>query len=468
MKFTGEFSVLKEEFELHKGLLTQLLWENRNIRWFSLLAYLETGDPYSFEFLLAQLGTNRRYLERDLVEMEQYFSQSIYLKTEGDTAALKLKDPLSYNGKKQELLEQEPILRILHQLFLGSKRSRKEWEHYLRVPPATFYQQRKQLNKVLNSFSIQVSPNDLNLIGAEANIRYFYFVFYFSMPDYPSWIEATRQILMQRPPEIQFVSEFWPIDHQAFICWHGITKQRLRLGAFLEVSSRFQEICEKFAKSFWQEDPQLYPVQESSWIFLYSIYQAIQKDQSYQERFATHFCTNEWFLAFKKYVQKKFSDESEKLIGAVGFAFFFEQIFSESTLLEMELQEDSINTLLSAEGEAFVARCVMADNQKVNQNRTILFDWQLEGPLVLQEWIQEKVLAEINTLGIDVVHPLRIPKSIDPRTFHNVTVTNTIWEKEGGTNLRITVSYYPSAQEILMLCRQLVPKLQAIELRALS
>ncbi|EPH88066.1 MULTISPECIES: helix-turn-helix domain-containing protein [Enterococcus] len=212
-----------------KLVVADLLWESQRIRWFSLLYTLENYGSISFSLFGKQHTVSQRILEKDLELLRKYFDQSIRLIKEYFDLVLELRNPLRFYGKKQDLLEQEPLLRILHQLFLGGLRTRREWEAYLQVSPATFYHQRKKLNQILQPFSLQVDSQDLRLVGPEQSFRTFCYQLYFTLDSYPSWMEATRQTIYAQMGDSRLISSDWPIDFRVFFSWQGVVKQRLRL-----------------------------------------------------------------------------------------------------------------------------------------------------------------------------------------------------------------------------------------------
>lgn len=130
-------------------LLEQFIWQKKYKRWFHLLRWLETGEALNKSETGERQRSTPRQIEADLQEIRAYFGTSIGLKIEVDQWTMYLKKPLTYVTKKQQLLEQEPLLKMVDQLFHGENRSRREWENYLGVSPSDFYHQRKQFATIL-------------------------------------------------------------------------------------------------------------------------------------------------------------------------------------------------------------------------------------------------------------------------------------------------------------------------------
>ncbi|WP_270267402.1 helix-turn-helix domain-containing protein [Enterococcus casseliflavus] len=445
--------------------VADLLWEPQRIRWFSLLYTLENYGSISLSLFAKQHTVSQRILEKDLELLRKYFDQSIRLIKESDDLVLELRNPLRFYGKKQDLLEQEPLLRILHQLFLGGLRTRREWEAYLQVSPATFYHQRKKLNQILQPFSLQVDSQDLRLVGPEQSIRTFFYQLYFTLDSYPSWMEATRQTIYAQMGDSRLVSSDWPIDFRVFFSWQGVVKQRLRLGSGLPEKSEWTDQYEQLSQMLWLKNPYHLPIQESSFLFLVSIKEVLQEKIQLQEQFANKFISDTWKQELLAYGRQAFGSETLAMIGTLGFAFLYESFF-EST--DDPKTEHNVSDLqrkkLSFTGEQFVNRCLRLQEQHGEESKAILFDWQLEGTGILQEWIQEKVVTSIrHSSDIRVVQSWYSEELIDLRLVHVITITNHPIPLGKQKNISYQITTYPTEKEIETLCITIINQLKSLQ-----
>lgn len=108
-------------------LLTQLIYQLKTKRWFTLLDHLEEHQTITSRELAVKTQCTERTIFSDIKEIKHYFDSSIAL-LGGETGYhLSFHSPVKYFEKKQALLANEPLFLLIDQLIAGTHKTNQEW-----------------------------------------------------------------------------------------------------------------------------------------------------------------------------------------------------------------------------------------------------------------------------------------------------------------------------------------------------
>ncbi|UOO46321.1 hypothetical protein [Enterococcus casseliflavus] len=222
---------------------------------------------------------------------------------------------------------------------------------------------------------------------------------------------------------------------------------------------------EQLSQMLWLKKPYQLPTQESSFLFLVSIKEVLQEKIQSQEQFAKQFISDPWKNELLAYGKQAFGSDSLSMIGAFGYTFLYESFFESADDSKTEhIASYPQEKVLSFTGEEFVNRCFRIQEQQCEESKAILFDWQLEGTVILQEWIQEKVATFFrHSSDIRVVQSWYSGELIDLRLLHVITITNHAIPLGIQKNKSYQITTYPTEKEIETLCITIINQLKSLQ-----
>lgn len=165
-----------------------LLIDKRNIRWFKILIALERTSSSSATELAALLQTTNRTIISDIKEIKTYFNEIITIDSSKKGYHFELHDKIAYMNQKKKLLEYEPILIILSDLFYGKILSISEWANQFFLTEQTLRNHLKKLNPILTHYQLKLTYPILELEGKEINIRNFFLAIFYEEDTLPHYV----------------------------------------------------------------------------------------------------------------------------------------------------------------------------------------------------------------------------------------------------------------------------------------
>lgn len=431
-------------------LLDQLICSPKARQWLQILTILEHGGAIDRTVLMEELSLSRKGLGCVLEELIHYFGQSITVKRTSETVFMRLEKPLTYRSRKQDLLSEEPLLRMVQHCFLGMNSSRKEWEAALQLSPAQFYQQRKQLSAVLEQYGLYLEIKELKISGPESLVRQFFFEIYFELPLIPIWMEATRQHLFQTREPINLNRLPWPINEQLFNQWQVIFEQRNRLGHELPIMD--SETSLEISRSFVGKVEQTYGDQtpEFAALCLLSLEKGIILSDDWQNHFFQEIPVLQYNHSFKEALQQIYNLSSKAAEIVASIAHVRNHLFEWEKPLSQPIHEAS---LVSNREDRFVEEWVRAYHKVKSKKHRIYCQFELQGPVVLKEWVMRKVKNAWSNYGIVVTS--KLSQLIQEEPIPLVIVSNHMYEKEERNAFLLQLSEYPTEQEVMIGCKKL-------------
>ncbi|MFW8667094.1 helix-turn-helix domain-containing protein [Enterococcus entomosocium] len=157
-----------------------------------ILSILEREQQFTIVELSERLGISQRTMIKDIQSIKNHFGKSILLVSKYSGFYFEEQDRVTYHKKKEQLLEQEVLFEIVERIFYGERLPIDDLAHQYNYAESTLRRFFSRIQPILTSYGITVTFNPLDFQGSEANIRKFFFDFYYAGEQTPHTI---------RPPE---------------------------------------------------------------------------------------------------------------------------------------------------------------------------------------------------------------------------------------------------------------------------
>ncbi|WP_440914836.1 helix-turn-helix domain-containing protein [Enterococcus innesii] len=369
-----------------------LIQQTKTRRWYQILDQFEEKQTLLTPELVVQTQCSTRTIRSDIKEMKAYFQGAILLFGDDYGYHFSLKDPASYDQKKQQLLVNEPVFFWLDQLIADIRKTNQVWSETLNVSTATFGRIKRQVSAWLGThydLRIQTATNQLQ--GEEAAIRQLMADLYFQQSLCPKSIaERTQEYQTMRPP---LVKEHALIDPRLFQQWYQVFSWRLTQGHRLPAHHTDTQRKQRLAESFDQQVKTDLPQPEKAALFLLCLREEVLLDPSVQGAFLARFSSER--------------NESSSI-----------QTETQRTLLFLETYIDLLDSMFQLPNELSVqvgkkepltkqaymdglTQHYLSILQQVQHPVVLSFD--LIGPPALKEWIQSAVRKYLQEKGYTVL-----------------------------------------------------------------
>jgi len=157
-----------------------------------ILTILEREQQFTIVELSERLTISQRTMIKDIQSIKNYFGDSISLVSQHKGFYFEEQNRLTYYEKKEQLLEQEVLFEIIESIFYGERLPIDEWAHRYSYAESTLRRFFSRTQPILMSYGLTMTFNPVDFQGPEANIRKFFFDFYYAGEQTPHTI---------RPPE---------------------------------------------------------------------------------------------------------------------------------------------------------------------------------------------------------------------------------------------------------------------------
>ncbi|WP_195514580.1 helix-turn-helix domain-containing protein [Enterococcus sp. 1001283B150225_161107_E12] len=161
-------------------------------RWMQVLSVMEQERRFTIGELSERLAISQRTLIKDIQAFKNYFGTSIELRSNYSGYYFEERNRRDYQEKKEQLLENEVLFEIVGNVFWGKDFTVADLAHQHSYAESTLRRFLLRIRPVLADYELTLAFNPVNFLGEEANIRKFFFDFYYSSEQTPYTI---------RPPE---------------------------------------------------------------------------------------------------------------------------------------------------------------------------------------------------------------------------------------------------------------------------
>lgn len=149
------------------------------IRWLRILNIIEQEPVFTLVDLSERLAVSHRTLVKDIQGMKQFFGETITLQAKQTGYHFEEVHHVCYKEKKIELVESEILFPVIQQIFKGEFQPIQELAHEYTYGESTFRRFLLRAEKSLKDYGLCFSLNPVTLVGAEENIRKFFYDFYY-------------------------------------------------------------------------------------------------------------------------------------------------------------------------------------------------------------------------------------------------------------------------------------------------
>jgi Transcriptional antiterminator len=133
--------------------------------------------------------------------------------------------------------------RVLKHVFYNGKMSIRDLAEHLYISESSLRLRIKHMNKVLSLFRLSISFYDVQLIGDETNIRYFFYAYFSEFQELfiaacePKLQHFTNLYSKMREMMLPFDDKPLHFSYQQIIRWLFIIRDRMELGNFVRVNT---------------------------------------------------------------------------------------------------------------------------------------------------------------------------------------------------------------------------------------
>ncbi len=227
-----------------KNFQLNFITDKVKLRWFQILKELESTGICTTAQLIGMTNSTARTLVNDINYLREYFENVADIQSSKQGYSLNIHSSETYLEKKRAILEDEPLFIILEQIFFNELQSIYDWADYFHISESTMITYVKKIADQVKEFNITLELNPVNLIGSEADIRNFYFAFYYESDITPHTVFpsiATQEVvikivnLLERPN--QKVSSFGYFSYLLYL-----SIERILCGCMVELDPELKDI----------------------------------------------------------------------------------------------------------------------------------------------------------------------------------------------------------------------------------
>ena len=202
-----------------------------------ILRQLEHHDRLSGNQLAAMVSSSRRTIITDMEDLRQFFSKSAEISAASNGYELKIKDLAAYQKRKEALLKDDPNLILLHLLCQQVEYLPEKIIEITGLSSQTLNKQIRSLEGILTHYKVTLDREKWQIVGPEANIRLFYYAFYFKEEQpYKIFEQLSSNLSFQTVSELKF-------DRRKAEQWVKVFLLRTKQGACLPEYPQMAGLC---------------------------------------------------------------------------------------------------------------------------------------------------------------------------------------------------------------------------------
>ncbi|WP_208559712.1 helix-turn-helix domain-containing protein [Marinilactibacillus kalidii] len=162
-----------KEFQL------QFIVNKQTRRVLKLLDTFERTSAHTLKELETTLSVSDRTILTDIHFIKDYFEEIVILESSLIGYTFTILDRSQYTQSKQLLIEDEPLFKIIEQIFFNECLTLIEWSEELLLSESSILRYLKTIEPILSEYGIMISKNRVDFVGNEINIRRFFYDFYY-------------------------------------------------------------------------------------------------------------------------------------------------------------------------------------------------------------------------------------------------------------------------------------------------
>lgn len=148
-------------------------------RLLKILSVFERDRSITIRELANDMSVTERTVANDIKEIRTYFGESITLTSGNSGIVFEEKNKKTYQARKHQLLENEPLFEIIGDIFYGKLSRVDELAERYHFSETSFRRLLNKCNPVLTSYGLEWKSNPLDIHGNEASLRKFFKDFYY-------------------------------------------------------------------------------------------------------------------------------------------------------------------------------------------------------------------------------------------------------------------------------------------------
>lgn len=152
-------------------------------RWLRILSIIERDRRFKIGRMAEKLEVTHRTIAKDIKQIKEYFGESIILNSGNSGFTFEEKNPYLYKRRKQDLLADECLFKVITNVFYGKLKRIDELAHDYHFSESTFRRILTQCTPILESYGLKWQSNPINIEGNETNLRKFFKDFYYEGVD---------------------------------------------------------------------------------------------------------------------------------------------------------------------------------------------------------------------------------------------------------------------------------------------
>ncbi len=264
-----------------RELQTEFITNPGTKRLMRILAFIEREQAFTIVMLAERLVISQRTLIKDIQVIKAHFGESIDLHSSNSGFYFEELDRVSYQEKKEKLLEQELLFEMIEQIFFGEAKNLDEIAHYYSYAESTLRRFLSRIQPTLAAYGLTMTFQPLAFSGEEASIRKFFYDFYYSGEQTPYTVrppEGLHQLFIRElAEELGNYEVGTGLSTSAFYSLLYITIVRVQQGYTIKVPKWLEEIVYqekdlqfllRLIPSIKKDYGVLLPKEEFVWLYL--------------------------------------------------------------------------------------------------------------------------------------------------------------------------------------------------------
>lgn len=210
-----------------------------------LLLLIDSHDFLPLVTIASTLNSSIKTIKKDCIQITDSLNINLSYSTYLGTYSVRLSETteITYDCIKQ-LVDKSPLSIIIKEIFTNGSETIPSLIEKCFIVESTLRKYLTHLKKILNNYDLSIKLTPVEIVGNEADIRYFYFKYFeYHSPTYLT--ELTNEAQSEGYAFIQSLTIHYSrnleIDYQRFIQWLSIIRHRITLNNYIILEDTFRE-----------------------------------------------------------------------------------------------------------------------------------------------------------------------------------------------------------------------------------
>ena len=227
-----------------KNFQLNFVTNKTNVRWLKILDYLEKNSIATSQELSSYTGSSQRTVISELIDLKEYFHDIADIYSTKNGYYFSKINPTEFLARKRNIVESEPLFIVLEAIFHNKLYSTSDWADQFYLSEKTMITYLAKIKIELNKMNLDLSLTPVNITGAEVDIRYFFYLFYYESDITPHTVFPSDNVERTVIDFIELLNakRIQPTSFSYFSYLTFISIERVKNGLLVDISPEIKKI----------------------------------------------------------------------------------------------------------------------------------------------------------------------------------------------------------------------------------